>query len=258
MVAVLLCLSGPAAALTEGDLRDQGYQPLTCLFDQRCVIGQPCERAWREFRWLINDDTGSAYAVRDQGKIGRKLPLMQDARWKARSDARAILMPMREAVAGHLTVFDGGGAVYSVQYAGNPGDGQTFLGQCEVGMAADQGAENACTLVETCDGSGACADRSVTLRWRDDPDTLRIDDTRAGVSRLDGAAALANMRVGDTDLAIRANGPTLFLTGKDLSGIIIQGTDPDTVIAQFLSLPDQRGDASDIRRTFSGQCEALF
>lgn len=254
--AILFSIAAlPAMALTEADLRAEGYQPLTCLFDERCVIGQPCEPAYREFRWLINDDTGSAYPVRDRGTIGRKLPLMKDARWKDRSEARAILSPMREAVAGHLTVFDGGGSVYSLQYAGNPGAGQTFLGQCEIGDAI---ASRSCRLEEICSDEGDCAERSVTLHLNDDPDTIRVDDTRAGVSRLDAGSMLDTIRVGSTDWAIRAGGSTLFLTGKNLSGTIVESETAGVILATFLTFPDRRGNVSTDRRVFSGQCEALF
>ena len=126
-----LIWAGPAFALSLPDLEARGFEALDCRFDQRCVIGQPCERAWRDMRWMVHVADGAAYRVRREGRIGRKLPLMQDARWKGRSEALAILSPMREAVAGHLTVFDGGGAIYTLQYAGAPGAGQVFLGTCK-------------------------------------------------------------------------------------------------------------------------------
>jgi len=132
IVAGFFCLASHGAlALTEEDLRSQGFREVTCLFDQRCVIGLPCETAWRDQRWYLSDREQAAYRVFRGGRISRKLPLMLDARWKDRSEARAILNPMREAVASHLTIFDGGGAIYSLQYAANPGSGQFFLGQCD-------------------------------------------------------------------------------------------------------------------------------
>ncbi|MEL6242578.1 MAG: hypothetical protein AAFV87_02790 [Pseudomonadota bacterium] len=121
-----------AAALSEADLTARGYIAMDCLFDQRCVIGQPCMRAWREVRWMLSDGDGAAYQVRRGGKVSRKALMMKDARWKDRSQGRAIVMPMREAVASHLTVFDGGGAIQSFQYAGAPGAGQFYLGTCQL------------------------------------------------------------------------------------------------------------------------------
>ncbi|MEL6449826.1 MAG: hypothetical protein AAFQ19_01095 [Pseudomonadota bacterium] len=137
LLIVWAITAGPAAALTEADLRAKGYGALECLFQERCVIGQPCTRTWRDMRWMINDATASAYQVRRAGAVGRKLMLMQDARWKGRSEARAILSPMREAVASHLTVFDGGQAIYALQYAGTPGSGQMLRGQCEFKEATE-------------------------------------------------------------------------------------------------------------------------
>jgi hypothetical protein len=132
IVAVLIsvAVAGPASAQSEADLTAKGYRPMACLFDQRCVIGQPCERAWRDMRWLLNDDKGTAFRVHSGGKIYGEALLMKDRRWGDQSEARAILHPMREAVASHLTVFDGGGAIFSTQYAANPGSGQFFLGTC--------------------------------------------------------------------------------------------------------------------------------
>lgn len=129
--ALLIFWSGTATALTIDDLRSDGYRALECRFDQRCVLGSPCERAWRNMRWYLNDDDKIAYREFEDGQL-RKGLLMLDARWLERSDARAIVMPLREAVASHMTVFDGGGAIYSLQYAGNPGSGQFFLGQCDM------------------------------------------------------------------------------------------------------------------------------
>jgi len=125
----------PAQALTEDALKDRGFRQMTCTFDQRCVIGQPCEKAWRDHRWYLNEDEAAAYRVFRNGEISRKAQLMLDARWKQRSNARAIVMPMREAVAGHLTMFHEGGAIYSIQYAASPGSGQFFLGQCDMEAA---------------------------------------------------------------------------------------------------------------------------
>ena len=130
---VLGVWTSPVIALTEADLAARDYVSMACLFDQRCVIGLPCERAWREVRWMLSDDEGAAYQVRRNGDLSRKALMMKDARWKDTSEARAIVMQMREAVASHLTVFDGGGAIQSFQYAANPGAGQFFLGTCEMG-----------------------------------------------------------------------------------------------------------------------------
>ncbi|MEO0766721.1 MAG: hypothetical protein AAFS01_08355 [Pseudomonadota bacterium] len=118
--------------MTEADLADRGYVAMDCLFDQRCVLGQPCIAAWRDVRWRMNDAEQAAYQVRRDGEVSRRALMMMDARWKDTSEARAIVMQMREAVASHLTVFDGGGAIQSFQYAGDPGAGQFFLGTCEV------------------------------------------------------------------------------------------------------------------------------
>ena len=128
--AFVFCASA-ASALTADDLRSDGYTTLECRFDQRCVLGSPCERAWRDMRWYLKDEDQIAYREYDDGRL-RKGMLMLDARWLERSEARAIVMPLREAVASHMTVFDGGGAIYSMQYAGNPGSGQFFLGQCQM------------------------------------------------------------------------------------------------------------------------------
>ena len=129
-VSVLLT-STHASALTEDALAAQGYTPLSCLFRERCVIGQACEASWRDMRWMMNDEDGSAYRIREDGDAARRSMLMMDTRWKTTSKARAIVSPMREAVASQLTVFDGGGAILSIQYAANPGAGQFFLGTCE-------------------------------------------------------------------------------------------------------------------------------
>ena len=87
-------------------------------------------------RWYLNDEERIAYREFEDGRL-RKGLLMLDARWLDRSDARAIVMPLREAVASHMTVFDGGGAIYSLQYAGNPGSGQFFLGQCDMSSGTE-------------------------------------------------------------------------------------------------------------------------
>jgi hypothetical protein len=126
-----------AAALTADNLRAQGYREMDCLFDQRCVIGQACEEAWRDHRWYLNDAEAAAYRVQRGGTLSRRAQLMLDSRWKERSRARAILMPLREAVAAHLTVFHDGGAIYALQYAGNPGSGQFLLGQCDLEEAPE-------------------------------------------------------------------------------------------------------------------------
>ena len=139
-LAVLLGLGLPASAalaLTEADLRERGYREMSCLFDQRCLLGQPCERAWRDQLWLLNDAEAAAYRVYRGGDVSRRAQLMQDSRWKTLSKARAILMPLREAVASHLTVFDDGGAIYSMQYDATPGEGQFLLGRCEMGDAGE-------------------------------------------------------------------------------------------------------------------------
>lgn len=126
---------GPATALTPEALTDKGYGTIACLFREHCVIGVPCKRAWRELTWYHNDAEGQAYQDYGDGRLRRGM-LMPDQRWKSTSQARAIVMPMREAVAGHLTVFDDGGAVYSMQYAGNPGSGHFLLGRCEISEGA--------------------------------------------------------------------------------------------------------------------------
>ena len=131
VLAALMMWGSAALALSTDDLRADGYQVMECRFDQRCVLGNPCERAWRDMRWYLNDTEQTAYREYDNGRLQKGL-LMKDARWKDTSDARAIVMQMREAVASHMTVFDGGGAIYSLQYAGNPGSGQFFLGQCDL------------------------------------------------------------------------------------------------------------------------------
>ena len=133
-------LATPVWALSEGDLNAQGFGRFDCFFDQRCVINLPCERAWRNMRWYFSDEAGLAYRAFPTGRL-RRGHLMQDARWKARSEARAIVMQMREAVASHLTVFDGGGAIYSIQYAANPGSGQFFTGTCEITSGGSAGDE---------------------------------------------------------------------------------------------------------------------
>ena len=117
-----------ATALTEENLRQQGFREMACHFAQRCVINLPCEKAWRDVRWFLNNAEVVAYRVNSNDGLSGKARLSLDTRWKERSDARSIVIPMREAVAGHMTVFYGGGAIYTVQYAANPGSGQIFLG----------------------------------------------------------------------------------------------------------------------------------
>ncbi|MEL7098401.1 MAG: hypothetical protein AAGM84_06180, partial [Pseudomonadota bacterium] len=117
----LALLAGPALAITEAELASDGYVVMDCVFDQRCLIGKPCERTWRDARWMMSDAKGKAYQVHRGGKIYGASMLMKDDRWKDLSEARAIVSPMRRAVASHLTVFDGGGAIWSHQYAANPG-----------------------------------------------------------------------------------------------------------------------------------------
>ena len=128
---VLWILSaGAVAALDRSDLEQQGYRAVECLFTERGVIDTPCERAWRESRWFLNDATGIAYREFEDGRL-RRGHLFLDRRWEKRSEARQIVMPMEEAVASHLTIFDGGGAIYALQYWANPGSGQFFRGQCK-------------------------------------------------------------------------------------------------------------------------------
>ena len=128
----LFCWAGAAQALSGDTLEADGYRVMDCRFTERCLIGVPCERAWRDMRWYLNDEIGLAYREQLDGSY-RKGLLMKDARWKDTSQARAIVMPMREAVASHMTVFDGGGAIYSLQYAANPGSGQFLRGTCKMG-----------------------------------------------------------------------------------------------------------------------------
>ena len=131
-LALCLCLMPVSGfALTSDDLADQGYRTVECLFTERCLIGAPCERAWRDQRWYLNDETGTVYREWRDGRLRRGL-LFLDRRWEERSEARQIVMPMEEAVASHLTIFDGGGAIYSLQYWANPGSGQFLRGTCEV------------------------------------------------------------------------------------------------------------------------------
>lgn len=112
-------------------LRDAGYAPLSCVFTERCVIGQPCERTWRESRWMVNPNLGQAYRARQEGGF-RSAVLRRDKRWKERSRALSILTPMREGVTSHLTVFDNGAAVLSIQYASGSGSGQFQRGTCDL------------------------------------------------------------------------------------------------------------------------------
>ncbi len=132
LIFALIILATPVSVLTEAELAGRGYVAMNCLFDQRCVLGEPCVAAWRDVRWRLNDAEEAAYQVRRNGEVSRRALVMKDARWKDTSEARAIVMQMREAVASQLTVFDGGGAIQSFQYAGNPGAGQFYLGTCEV------------------------------------------------------------------------------------------------------------------------------
>lgn len=134
---LVLALASPAAAVTEAQLAADGYVPMNCVFNQRCVIGKPCERTWRDARWMMSDAAGKAYQVHRGGTIYGASMLMKDDRWKDLSEARAIVAPMRRAVASHLTVFDGGGAIWSHQYAANPGSGQFFTGTCELPGGAE-------------------------------------------------------------------------------------------------------------------------
>ncbi|MEO0390900.1 MAG: hypothetical protein AAF218_08155 [Pseudomonadota bacterium] len=137
VAALLAILAAPAAALTEAELAADGYAVMDCLFKQRCVIGKPCEPAWRDVRWMLSDAAGKAYQVHRGGKIWGPSVLMKDDRWADTSEARAILSPMRRAVAAHLTVFDGGGAIWSHQYAANPGSGQFYTGTCALPEAGE-------------------------------------------------------------------------------------------------------------------------
>jgi len=132
LVIAAVFWAGIVQALTADSLQADGYRVMECRFTERCLIGAPCDRAWRDMRWYLNDEAGIAYREQGEGQF-RKGILMQDARWKGYSQARAIVMPMREAMASHMTVFDGGGAIYSLQYAANPGSGQFLRGTCELG-----------------------------------------------------------------------------------------------------------------------------
>ncbi len=107
----------------------KGFDKLQCHFDQRCLIGQPCEFTYQDHLWYLDEAEMAAWHVNDQWI--RRGTLMKDDRWKDTSEARAILMPLRRAVASHLTVFDDGGAIYSIQYDASPGSGQFYLGACE-------------------------------------------------------------------------------------------------------------------------------
>ncbi|MEM8730184.1 MAG: hypothetical protein AAGF79_09715 [Pseudomonadota bacterium] len=127
-------LASPAAALDVPDLEARGYQRLTCEFHERCLIGQPCERAWRYLTWHVLVAEESGFREMDNGRL-RRVEVRQDARWGDLSDGLSILSPMREAVASHLTMFDGGGAIYAIQYAANPGSGQFLLGHCNLAPA---------------------------------------------------------------------------------------------------------------------------
>lgn len=129
-LALLVLLPGAGGAVSVNDLEAQGYRALSCTFTERCLIGAPCERAWRDWRWMLSDDDGVAYRVSRDGDLEKGL-LLKDARWKDYSNARAIIMPLREGIAGQMTMFHDGAAVYSMQYAGGPGSGQFFRGTCE-------------------------------------------------------------------------------------------------------------------------------
>ena len=86
------------AALSVDDLKERGYREMTCVFDERCVIGQPCERAWRDHRWFLKDADSAAYRVFRNGQLSRKAQLMLDSRWKA----PAIRPPSASAQAGPM------------------------------------------------------------------------------------------------------------------------------------------------------------
>ena len=249
--------AGPLSALTQDDLARQGYRVMECVFDQRCVLGQACERAWRDQRWMLSDGEGIAYRVERGGKISRKAILMLDARWKEFSRARAIVTPMREAVASQLTVFDDGGAIQSFQYAASPGAGQFYLGRCTMeAEEASDGAAKTCTLPEMCDDVAGCDDGAVTLSWND-RERMRINDTGVIVTRLKASAALEGLKVGETEWAAQSDAVTLFVSGTDLAGRISHDATTDQVLARFQSLPERDGSVT-VDRSFSGQCEGLF
>ena len=128
-IAVLLASWACASAHAQSpeSLSAEGYTRLACVFTERCRLGLPCEAALLEITWYYRDERGTAY--RDLG--GRLEPgiLMRDQD-RLGSVARAIVMPMRQGSAGHLTNFFTGGAIYSMQYEGGPASGQFLRGDC--------------------------------------------------------------------------------------------------------------------------------
>ena len=130
LALVLLIWPGAGLTFSVSDLEARGFTPLTCTFTERCLIGAPCERAWRDWTWMVSDEEGTAYRVGSDGDT-RKALLLKDTRWKDYSNARAIVMPLREGIASQMTMFHDGTAVYSLQYAGGAGSGQFFRGRCE-------------------------------------------------------------------------------------------------------------------------------
>ena len=110
-------------------LKAEGYRLMECTFTERCVIGQPCERAWRQVRWHVNPETDRAFREAENGRL-RSAEARQDARWKHRSNGLSIFTPMREGVSSHLTVFHNGAAILSVQYGSGMGSGQFQRGTC--------------------------------------------------------------------------------------------------------------------------------
>ncbi|NRB36606.1 MAG: hypothetical protein HRU31_18130 [Rhodobacteraceae bacterium] len=131
VMLALIWMAAPLAALSPNDVSARGFGTMTCLFHERCVIGQPFERAWHQRIWYTHDAEQLAYGHFDDGRL-RKAQVMLDARWGEVSGARAIPAPLREAVASHPTVFDGDDAIYSIQYAGSPGLGQFLRGSCDI------------------------------------------------------------------------------------------------------------------------------
>lgn len=137
--AGMLLSAGAAASQTAETLLADGYARMECTFTERCVIGQACERAWRQQVWYLNDATGLAYRQRSSGRM-RQAELRLDARWKARSDGRSILSPMREGISSHLTVFHDGTALQSIQYTGGGGSGQFLRGTCAMEQDPEGGS----------------------------------------------------------------------------------------------------------------------
>ena len=131
-LASVIGLSTPVVAQDVATLESNGYELLTCTFRDRCVIGQPCAEYYRQHRYYVNDAKGRAYREGTDGRM-RQGTLMQDARWGDLSRARAIIMPLREAVASQMTMFHDGGAILSVQYSADPGSGQFLRGRCVYG-----------------------------------------------------------------------------------------------------------------------------